>query len=91
MRAISTSSLCSAIEQSQTVDWKYYVGYANGTVSRTNSSVPTWIDLDDNGVGLPNSFVTDIAVAVNIASRVFAAYFLIQALLAGILARRRGS
>ncbi|MGI9540364.1 MAG: hypothetical protein ACR2N6_09470 [Miltoncostaeaceae bacterium] len=36
-------------------------------------------------------FVTDIAVAVNIASRVFAAYFLIQALLAGILARRRGS
>lgn len=36
-------------------------------------------------------FVADIAVAVNIASRVFAAYFMIQALLAGILARRAGS
>jgi len=31
---------------------------------------------------------TDVTVAVNLASRVFAAYFLTQALLAGILARR---
>ena len=60
--SLSTGSLCSAIEQTRTVEWKIYVGYANGTVSRTASSTPTWIDLDDNGVGLPNSFVTDIAV-----------------------------
>ena len=32
---------------------------------------------------------TDVNVAVNLASRVFAAYFLTQAFLAGILARRR--
>ncbi|MCH7788596.1 MAG: hypothetical protein IH940_04065 [Acidobacteria bacterium] len=31
---------------------------------------------------------TDVSVAVNLASRVFAAYFLTQALLAGLLARR---
>lgn len=31
---------------------------------------------------------TDVSLAVNLASRVFAAYFTIQALLAGILARR---
>ena len=32
---------------------------------------------------------TDVSAAVNLASRVFAAYFLIQALLAGLLARRK--
>ncbi len=32
---------------------------------------------------------TDVSVAVNLASRVFAAYFLTQAVLAGILARRK--
>jgi len=32
---------------------------------------------------------TDVTVAVNLASRVFAGYFLIQALLAGLLARRK--
>jgi hypothetical protein len=35
--------------------------------------------------------LTDINVAVNLASRVFAAYFLIQATLAGLLARRKGN
>ena len=34
---------------------------------------------------------TDVNVAVNLASRVFAAYFLVQALLAGLLARRRAN
>jgi hypothetical protein len=34
---------------------------------------------------------TDVNVAVNLASRVFAAYFLTQAFLAGILARRKSS
>ena len=34
---------------------------------------------------------TDVSVAVNLASRVFAGYFLIQALLAGLLARRRAN
>jgi hypothetical protein len=32
---------------------------------------------------------TDVGAAVNLASRVFAAYFMIQALLAGLLARRK--
>lgn len=36
-------------------------------------------------------FFADITVAVNLASRIFAAYFLIQSILAGILARREGA
>lgn len=32
---------------------------------------------------------TDVTVAVKLVSRVFAAYFLIQAFLAGLLARRK--
>jgi len=35
--------------------------------------------------------LTDVTLAVSVASRVFAAYFLIQAVLACILARRAGS
>jgi hypothetical protein len=38
--------------------------------------------------GILAVILTDVSVAVNLASRVFAAYFLTQALLAGILARR---
>ena len=34
---------------------------------------------------------TDVNVAVNLASRVFAAYFLVEATLAGLLARRTGN
>ncbi|MEN8008078.1 MAG: hypothetical protein ABFS42_13745 [Candidatus Krumholzibacteriota bacterium] len=60
--SIPGSPICSAIEQSESLSSRLYIGYNDGTVSRTLSSTPTWTDLDDNGVGLPNSFVTDIAV-----------------------------
>jgi len=33
--------------------------------------------------------IADVNVAVNLASRVFAAYFIIQASLAGVLAKRK--
>ena len=60
--SISASPLCSAIEQAKSVSSRIYVGYSNGRVSRTTNSVPNWTNIDDNGVGLPNRFVTDIAV-----------------------------
>ncbi|MBE0567846.1 MAG: hypothetical protein IH621_17970 [Krumholzibacteria bacterium] len=60
--SIPSRSLCSAIEQSPTNPSRYYLGYADGTVSRNVDLVPNWTDLQDPGAGMPARFVTDIAV-----------------------------
>jgi len=57
----SGAPLCSAIEISKTSS-SYWIGYDDGTVSKSGNGGGSWVDLDDLGVGLPDRWVRDIAV-----------------------------
>lgn len=61
---IANSRFCSTIEMAPGVSYRIWVGYEDGTVSRTTNSVTNWVNVDDNGPNpLPNArTVTDIAV-----------------------------
>lgn len=61
---ITDSKLCSTVEMAPGVSYGIWVGYEDGTVSRTTNSVTNWVNVDDNGPSpLPNGrTVTDIAV-----------------------------
>ncbi len=68
------SPRCSAIDiavgDSQTI----WVGYDDGKVSRTTNGGSTWSDRDDNSPGLPDRFVTDIAINPNNSDEVFVTF-----------------
>lgn len=69
------TAFCSAIDISRTVPNRIWVGYSDGTVSRTTTGVTTWTNVDNNGsTPPPNSFVTDIAINPNNASEVFVTF-----------------
>ncbi|RLD21428.1 MAG: hypothetical protein DRI69_04040 [Bacteroidetes bacterium] len=42
-----------------TVIW---VGYGNGTVAMTTNGGSSWTNVDNNGIGLANKYITDIAI-----------------------------
>ncbi len=50
---------CSAIDIADGNGSLIWVGYNSGLISRTNGNVTTWIDV---GNGVPDRFVTDIAI-----------------------------
>jgi len=72
--SLTSSSTCTAIEQSQANQNRFYLGYADGTVSRNINTVPVWIDINDAGAGMPGTFVTDIAVNPTNADDVIVAF-----------------
>jgi len=53
---------CSAIDIAQDNSNRIWVGYNDGTVSRTLDGGSSWINVDDNATALPNRAVTDIAI-----------------------------
>lgn len=61
---ITDSKLCSTVELAPGVSYRIWVGYEDGTVSRTTNSVTNWVNVDNNGPNpLPSGkTVTDIAV-----------------------------
>jgi photosystem II stability/assembly factor-like uncharacterized protein len=54
---------CSAIDIQRGNSSTIWVGYEDGTVSRTTNAGATWVNVDNNGpMPLPNRYVTDIAI-----------------------------
>ena len=62
VRGPQGGELCSAMEISRSSS-HYWVGYDSGRVSRSTDGGASWTDVDNNGVGLPNRWITDIAVS----------------------------
>ncbi len=58
-RAISTIEIAKG--DSNTI----WVGYNTGDVALTTNGGTSWTPVDANGIGLPNSFITDIAINPN--------------------------
>jgi hypothetical protein len=48
----------------------YWVGYTDGQISK-RSNAGVWSDVDDNGIGVPDRWITDIAVNPQNDSEVF--------------------
>ena len=70
--SLASRSRCSAIEQAPTNPSRIFVGYADGTVSRTINTAPDWTDLQT--ASMPGAFVTDIAVNPTNQSDVIVAF-----------------
>jgi len=59
---LTGTQLCTAIEISKPSS-HYWIGYTSGRVSKSTDGGSSWTDVDGNGVGLPNRWITDIAVS----------------------------
>ena len=51
-----------------------WVGYENGEVAKTTNTGVSWTKVDTNGVGLPNRWVSDIAINPNNSDQVFVTF-----------------
>ena len=71
---IPGASKCSAIDIATGNSSIIWVGYANGTVSRTTNgggSGGSWTDVQGNPTALPNRYITDIAINPTNSNEVF--------------------
>lgn len=59
---------CTAMDIAKTNSNRIWVGYSNGVVSRTTSSVSTWTNVD---AALPDRAITDIAINPTNSNEVF--------------------
>ena len=62
---------CSAIDIDDGNSQLIWVGYNNGHVAYTNDAGASWQRVDDNGVGIPDRYITDIAINPNTPTQVF--------------------
>jgi photosystem II stability/assembly factor-like uncharacterized protein len=61
--AIPNGDWCSAIDIAHGNSNLIWVGYQDGLVSRTQGTVTSWVDVDDNGATpIPERWITDIAI-----------------------------
>lgn len=60
---ISGSHRCSAIDIDKGSSNRIWVGYENGHVAYTTNTGSSWTQVDNNGIGIPNRYITDIAIA----------------------------
>lgn len=65
---------CSTIDIDDGSSARIWVGYNNGHVAKTTNTGASWTRVDNNGVGLPNRYVTDIAINPNNSSQVFVTF-----------------
>ena len=67
---------CSAIDIDHNNNDIIWVGYGNGEVSKSsyNGASYDWERLDNNGVGLPERYVTDIAINPNNSNEVYVTF-----------------
>jgi hypothetical protein len=69
---VSGGAFCSAIDIAVGNSQRIWVGYENGTVSRTLATVGDWVDVDIPT--MPNTVVTDIAINPANANEVFVTF-----------------
>ncbi len=62
---------CSAIDIDDGNSQLIWVGYTNGHVAYTDDAGSTWHRVDNNGIGIPDRYITDIAINPNNPSQVF--------------------
>ncbi len=65
---------CSAIDIDFGVSAIIWVGYDNGEVAMTSNTGGFWTRVDNNDGGLPNRYVTDIAINPNNSNQVFVTF-----------------
>lgn len=65
------SPMSTAIDIAPSNSNVIWVGYTDGQVLRSTNGGANWNRLDDNGSGLPDRFITDIAIDPFNSSRVF--------------------
>ncbi len=65
---------CSAIDIDKGNSAIIWVGYENGEVAMTSDTGAIWNKVDINGVGLPDRYVTDIAINPNNSNQVFVTF-----------------
>ncbi len=65
---------CSTIDIDDGSSARIWVGYNNGNVAMTTNTGGLWTRVDNNGVGLPNRYVTDIAINPNNSNQVFVTF-----------------
>ncbi|MDZ4804876.1 MAG: FG-GAP-like repeat-containing protein, partial [Candidatus Eisenbacteria bacterium] len=70
----TVGALCSAIELVATNSSLVWVGYNDGTVSRSTDGGTTWTDVDAGSTPLPDRFVTDIAINAANTSEVYVTF-----------------
>lgn len=68
------SYCCSAIDIDDGNSAVIWVGYENGHVAKTISTGDDWDRVDNNGIGLPDRYVTDIAINPNNSNQVFVTF-----------------
>jgi len=67
---VSGTQKCSAIDIDNGNSNLIWVGYNGGHVAYTSNAGATWTQVDNNGIGIPNRFITDIAIAPTNNSKV---------------------
>ncbi len=65
---------CSTIDIDKGSSARIWVGYNNGNVALTTNTGTDWTRVDNNDGGLPNRYVTDIAINPNNPSQVFVTF-----------------
>lgn len=71
---LSDSAKCSAIDVLWEGNGPVWVGYEDGHVAKSTNGGTSWTRVDNNGVGLPNRYVTDIAINSVFPDRVFVTF-----------------
>jgi len=66
--------ICSAIDIDDGSSARIWVGYNNGHIAFTTNTGTDWDRVDNNGVGLPDRYVTDIAINPNNSNQVFVTF-----------------
>jgi len=74
IRDSALPQLCSAIDIAKGNSSVIWVGYDRGKVSFTTNAGVSWKDVDANPPGLPNTYVTDIAINPTKSSEVFVTF-----------------
>ncbi len=65
---------CSAIDIDDGNSSRIWVGYQNGNVAMTTNAGTLWTRVDNNGIGLPDRYVTDIAINPINSNQVFVTF-----------------
>jgi len=65
---------CSTIDIDKGNSAVIWVGYTNGNVAKTSNTGIDWTRVDANDGGLPNRYVTDIAINPNNSNEVFVTF-----------------
>ena len=66
--------LCSSIDIAKNNSAIIWAGYDDGQLAYTNNTGTSWNRVDENGIGLPDRYLTDIAINPNNSNQVFVTF-----------------